>query len=38
MTHASANVRKALVFCLVDMNFTMKKEDFDKFLLKFNAN
>ena len=38
MSHPSANVRKGLVFCMVDMNFMMKKADFDHFFNKFNAN
>lgn len=38
MSHSSANVRKALVFTMVDMNFLMEKEDYEKFLNKFNPN
>ena len=38
MSHSSANVRKGLVFCMVDMNFFMKKADYDKFLSRFNSN
>jgi hypothetical protein len=38
MGHSSANVRKGLVFCMVDMYFNMEKEDYEKFLGKFNQN
>ena len=38
MGHSSANVRKGLVFCMVDMNFYMSRADYEVYLNKFNAN
>lgn len=38
MGHTSANVRKGLVFCMVNMYFLMDKETYEHFLSKFNAN
>ena len=38
MGHTSANVRKGLVFCMVDMYFLMEKRDYERYLSKFNAN
>ena len=38
MSHISANVRKSLVFCMVDIYFLMNPEDFTKYLEQFNVN
>ncbi|CDW80330.1 clip-associated protein [Stylonychia lemnae] len=38
MSHDSANVRKSLVFCMVDMYFVMDHNDFSKYLTQFNVN
>jgi len=38
MNHEQANVRKSLVFSMVDAYFIMDKETFDKYLEKFNVN
>lgn len=38
MSHEQANVRKSLVFCMVDAYFIMEKESYDKYLARFNVN
>jgi hypothetical protein len=38
MNHSQANVRKTLVFCLVDAYFIMEKDVYEKYLSKFNQN
>ena len=38
MSHDSANVRKSLVFCMVDLSFLMRKDDYIKYMARFNPN
>lgn len=38
MGHSLANVRKTMVFAMVDAYFVMEKEEYDKYLSKFNIN
>lgn len=38
MSHDSANVRKSLVFCMVDMYFVMDHNDFNQYITQFNVN
>lgn len=38
MGHTSANVRKSLVFCMVDMHFLLEASVFEKYLSRLNSN
>ena len=38
MGHPIPNIRKALVFCMVDLHFLLSKSEFEKFMNKLNAN
>lgn len=38
MSHESPNVRKSLVFCMVEMHFVMEQSDFARYIAHFNSN
>ena len=37
-THGSANVRKTIVFFMVDISFMLHESDFSKYLARFGEN
>lgn len=38
MGHPIPSIRKALVFCMVDLHFLLDKNDFNSFMNKLNSN